>query len=302
VSGKRARCTASTRRSVSSISPGDGTLARVLDANKVETIAEYATSRPELMTVKTRDGFEMEAMLVKPVNFDPSKRYPVMMFVYSGPHAQTVHNAWGGTAGMFHQLLAQRGVVVWSCDNRSSSGKGAVSAWECYQRLGESELADIEDSLAWLKSQPWIDGDRIGITGWSYGGFMSCYALTHSKSFALGVAGGSVTDWRLYDSIYTERLMKVPKNNKSGYERTSVIPAAGELHGKLVLAHGQLDDNVHPQNTMLLAYALQKQNADFDLMLYPKSKHGLSDAALKKHWQTTILRAVERYLLAPPTS
>ena len=289
----------------------DGTLVRAMDENKVESLARYATSKPELLTVQTRDGFDMNAMLIKPVDFDPTKKYPVLMFVYAGPHSQTVKNAWGGSNGMFQQLLAQRGVVVWSCDNRTASGKGAKSAWPCYQRLGVTELADIEDSIDWLVKQGFVDETRVGITGWSYGGFMTSYALTRSQKFALGLAGGSVTNWRSYDSIYTERFMKLPKNNEKGYDETAVAardrrkddkdplpePAAN-LHGHLVLAHGQIDDNVHPQNTMRLAYALQRAGADFDLMLYPKSRHGLGDPLLNKHWRATMLRAVDEHLLS----
>lgn len=285
-----------------SLMRADGTLVRVLDENKVTTSARYATSQPELLTVKTRDGFAMDAMLIKPVDFDPKQHYPVMMFVYSGPHSQTVRNAWGGVTGMYQQLLAQKGVVVWSCDNRTASGKGVKSAWPCYGRMGETELADIEDSLDWLVAQGFVDPHRIGITGWSYGGFMTSYALTHSTKFALGVAGGSVTDWRSYDSIYTERYMRLPRNNEDGYDRTSVVKAADRLHGKLVLVHGDIDDNVHPQNTMRLAHALQKANADFDLMLYPRSRHGLGDPLQTKHWRTLMLRAIENHLLVPPAN
>ncbi|MBL8859697.1 MAG: S9 family peptidase [Planctomycetes bacterium] len=270
----------------------NGELVRVLDENKVDALARFALSKPELHTVKTRDGFEMEAMLIKPVDFDPKRRYPVMMFVYAGPHSQTVRNAWGGTGGMFQQMLAQRGVIVWSCDNRTASGKGQKSTWPGYQRMGETELADIEDSIQWLVQQGFVDEQRIGITGWSYGGFMTCYALTHSKTFSLGLAGGSVTDWRLYDSIYTERYMRLPKNNEKGYDGTSVIKVADQLHGKLVLVHGQMDDNVHVQNTLRLAHALQRAGKDFELMIYPKSRHGLGDPLQTKHWRALMWRAM----------
>ncbi|MDZ4773119.1 MAG: S9 family peptidase [Planctomycetota bacterium] len=271
----------------------DGALVRMLDENKVETVSRYAYSKPELLTVKTRDGFEMNALLVKPTDFDPTRKYPVMMFVYAGPHNQTVRNAWGGTGGMFQQLLAQKGIVSWSCDNRTSSGKGAVSAWPCYQQLGVSELADIDDSIAWLESQGFVDEDKIGISGWSYGGFMTGYALTHSKMFSLGIAGGSVTDWRNYDSIYTERYMRLPKNNAKGYDATSVVKSAENVHGKLILVHGQIDDNVHAQNTLRLAHALQKANADFELMLYPATRHGITNPLQTKHWRTLMLRAMD---------
>ncbi|HEX6738360.1 MAG TPA: S9 family peptidase, partial [Vicinamibacteria bacterium] len=227
----------------------DGKEARAVHAEPIKALAEYRLSKPEFLQVPTRDGFQMEAMLLKPPDFDPRRKYPVYQHTYGGPHAPQVRNGWGGTNYMFHQLLAQKGIVVWICDNRTASGKGAVSAWGGYKRMGESELRDIEDGVAWLKKQPFVDGDRIGINGWSYGGFMTSYALTHSKSFAMGIAGGSVTDWRNYDSIYTERYMRTPQNNAEGYKDTSVRAAAKDLSGKILLIHGAVDDNVHPQNT-----------------------------------------------------
>jgi dipeptidyl-peptidase-4 len=275
----------------------DGTEVRTIDANAVPALSEYAFSKPEFVKVPTRDGFEMEAMLVKPPDFDPSRRYPVFQSTYAGPHAPSVHDAWGGTRGMFLQLVAQQGVVVWVCDNRTASGKGAESTWPSYLHFGETELADIEDGVAWLKKQPWVDGDRIGISGWSFGGFMTSYALTHSKSFAMGIAGGSVTDWRNYDSVYTERYMKTPEHNKEGYDRTSVVAAAKDLHGELLLIHGAIDDNVHPQSTMQLTHALQKAGKPFRMMLYPKSRHGVVDPQQVKHLQGAMLDFIRETLL-----
>jgi dipeptidyl-peptidase-4 len=275
----------------------DGGEVRTIDANTVPALSEYAWTKPEFVKVPTRDGFQMEAMLIKPPDFDPKKRYPVFQSTYAGPHSQTVHDAWAGTRGMFLQLVAQQGVVVWECDNRSASGKGIESTWACYEKFGESELADIEDGLAWLKKQPWVDGERIGISGWSFGGFMTSYALTHSKSFAMGIAGGSVTDWRNYDSVYTERYMKMPEHNKDGYDRTSVVAAAKDLHGELFLIHGAIDDNVHPQNTMQLVYALQKAGKPFRMMLYPKSRHGVADPQQVKHLQGAMLDFIRETLL-----
>ncbi len=206
----------------------DGTEVRVIDRNEVAALKDYRLSTPEFLQVKTKDGFTLEAMLIKPVDFDPARKYPVFQSTYAGPHAPQVRNSWGGTGMLYHQLLAQRGIAVWVCDNRSASGKGAESAWVAYKRLGETELADIEECLDYLKQQPWVDASRIGINGWSYGGFMTSYALTHSTSFAMGIAGGSVTDWRDYDSIYTERYMLMPQNNPDGYARTAPRAAAGE--------------------------------------------------------------------------
>lgn len=277
----------------------DGAEVRVIDANEVPALAEYGFVRPELLQVPTRDGFVMEAMLIKPPDFDPTRRYPVFQHTYAGPHAPSVKNGWGGTGGMFLQLLASRGIVVWICDNRSASGKGAQSEWTCYKRFGPGELADIEDGIAWLKQQPWVDPDRIGISGWSYGGFMTSYALTHSQSFAMGIAGGSVTDFRNYDTIYTERYMLRPQDNEDGYEGTSSTAKAEDLHGELMLIHGAMDDNVHPQNTMQLAHALQKAGKPFRLMLYPKSDHSVGDAKLVKHMRQMMLDFIEETLLSP---
>jgi dipeptidyl-peptidase-4 len=266
-----------------------GKLVRVIAENKVDTLKQYKLGAPELLQVKTRDGFVMEAMMIKPPDFNPSKKYPVMSFTYGGPHAPQVKNSWGGQTYMFHQLLAQKGYIIWVCDNRTASGKGLESTWPVYKNFGELELRDIEDGLTWLKSQSYIDGTRIGIWGWSYGGFMTSYALTHSQSFKIGIAGGTVADWRDYDSIYTERYMQTPQNNPEGYKKSSPVHAAKNLHGKLLLIHGSIDDNVHMQNTMQFVYELQKAGKQFQLMLYPKSRHGVTDPLLLKHMRQMML-------------
>jgi dipeptidyl-peptidase-4 len=261
----------------------DAALVRVVDENKVEKLKEYKLSRWEFFKVKTRDGFEMEAQMLKPPNFDPHKKYPVFSYTYSGPHSSSVKDAWSSATGMWYQLLAQKGYIVWICDNRSASGKGVQSEWPIYMKVGELELSDLEDGVAWLKGQPYVDGSRIGLSGWSFGGFMTSYALTHSTSFKIGIAGGSVTDWRNYDSIYTERYMKMPQNNIEGYQKTAPRAAAKNLSGKLLLVHGAIDDNVHMSNTIQYIYELQKAGKQFDLMLYPKSQHGVVDPALVRH-------------------
>lgn len=274
----------------------DGREVRLIDENRIEALTRYAMSTPEFVQVTTRDGFVMEAMLIKPPDFDPSKKYPVYQHTYAGPHAPQVRNAWTGVNGLYNQMLAQHGIVVWVCDNRSASGKGAESAWAAYKRLGETELADIEEGLDWLTSHPWVDASRIGINGWSYGGFMVSYALTHSTRFRMGIAGGSVTDWRLYDSIYTERYMRLPQNNAEGYARTAPSKAAKNLHGDLLLVHGAIDDNVHAQNTMQFAYELQRAGKPFELMIYPKSRHGVTDPRLARHMRQMMFDFVLRTL------
>jgi dipeptidyl-peptidase 4 len=148
------------------------------------------------------------------------------------------------------------------------------------------ELRDLEDGINNLKSMIFVDRSRIGLSGWSFGGFMTSYAMTHSQLFKIGIAGGNVTDWRLYDTIYTERYMGTPQNNPEGYKKSSVIGAAKDLSGKILLVHGMIDDNVHMQNTIQLAYELQKAGKQFQLMLYPKSRHGVSDPDLVKHMRS----------------
>lgn len=265
-----------------------GKLVRVINENKVDALKEYKLGKIEFLQVKTRDGYPMEAMMIKPPDFDPARKYPVLQFTYGGPHAPQVKNSWGGLTYMWHQLLAQKGYLIWICDNRTASGKGLESTWPVYKNFGELELRDVEDGIAWLKSQPYVDGSRIGIWGWSYGGFMTSYALTHSQSFKLGIAGGSVTDWRNYDSIYTERYMQTPQNNPEGYRKSSPVHFAKDLKGKLLLIHGLMDDNVHVQNTVQFAYELQKAGKPFQLMVYPKSRHGVTDPLLLKHMRQMI--------------
>ena len=267
----------------------DGTNVRVVAENHVAALAQYELSTPTFLQVPTRDGFVMEAMMIKPPRFDPSRRYPVYQFTYGGPHTQQVLNQWGGTQFMFHQLLARKGILVWVCDNRTASGKGSESVWPLAGNFGESELRDIEDGVSWLKRQPYVDGARIGIHGWSYGGYLTSYALTHSKSFVMGIAGGTVADWRDYDSIYTERYMGLPDRNPEGYKKSSPRFAAADLHGALLLIHGTVDDNVHLSNTLQLAYELQKAQKPFQLMLYPKSRHGITDPVLVKHLRSMML-------------
>jgi dipeptidyl-peptidase-4 len=275
----------------------DGTRVRVVDDNPPATLGQYRLSKPEFMQVKTRDGFPMEALMIRPPDFDPAKKYPVYQHTYSGPHAQQVRNAWKGSEFLWWQLLAQRGVIVFVVDNRSASGKGIESAWPIYKNLGVLELRDLEDGVQWLKSQPYVDPSRILLNGWSYGGFMTSYALTHSSSWKAGIAGGSVVDWRDYDSVYTERYMLTPEHNKEGSERTSPRLAAENLKAKLLLLHGTIDDNVHMQNTIQFAYELQKAGKAFRMMVYPKSRHGITDYALLSHMRATMLEFVEENLL-----
>ena len=276
----------------------NGRIIRVLAENRVSALEEYAYSVPERVEIPARDGVLLDGMIYRPTPFDARRSYPVWLMTYSGPDAPTVRDRWSGDA--WKQFLCQQGIIILQVNNRSSSGRGQVDTATCYRRLGEGELRDLEDAVAWLTREPWADAERVGITGWSYGGFMAAYALTHSKAFSLGIAGAGVYDWRLYDTIYTERYMQTPEQNPDGYRETSVIENAAGLSGHLLLVHGMDDDNVHVQNTMQLARALQKAGKQFDLMVYPTAMHGIRDREQRRHHRTLEWRTIRSYLLGLP--
>jgi dipeptidyl-peptidase 4 len=280
----------------------DGAEIRIIDANPVPALGQFRLAKPEFVEVRARDGFVMDAMIIKPPDFDQSRRYPVFQLTYSGPGTASVRNQWGGSTFMYHQLLAQNGIIVWVLDNRSASGKGAESQWPVYGRLGELELQDLEDGITWLKRQTFVDPSRIVLHGWSYGGFMTSYALTHSTSWAAGVVGAPVTDWRNYDTVYTERYMKTPQNNPEGYRRTAPRFAAANLHGRILLVHGTIDDNVHMQNSEQFAYELQRAGKSFEMMVYPRSRHGIGDPRLNMHFRQAMFDFVMKTVGPPGAS
>ena len=254
----------------------EGKLLRTLDTNPVADLEKWEVLIPEYLEIETTDGFHLPATLLKPPGFDPGREYPVWFMTYAGPHAPTVRDSWSSGGGRtWDQALANEGIVIFRCDPRSASGRGAQSAWTAYRRLGIQELEDITEAIRWLKKKPWIDGARIGMGGYSYGGFMTAYAMTHSDLFAAGFSGAPVTDWKDYDSIYTERYMSTPQDNPEGYAKSSVVAAAANLRGNLLLVHGTMDDNVHVQNTIRLVAALQRAKKSFRFMIYPGSRHGI---------------------------
>ncbi len=271
----------------------DQTVVRTLDTNPVRDLDRYILAPFELVHIPTPDGFVMEGSILKPADFDPKKQYPVWFTTYGGPQAPTVFDSWG--ARTWDNALAHDGFIIFRADPRSASGKGAVSAWTSYKQLGVGELADIETAIKWLCKNEWVDASRIGMSGHSYGGFMTSYALTHSTLFAAGIAGAPVTDWRDYDSCYTERFMLTPAENPDGYDKTSVVKGAAKLHGRLLLLHGLIDDNVHLQNSERLIRALQRANKQFELMLYPESRHGIGG----KHYNTLMHDFIVRTLGSP---
>ncbi len=263
-----------TRAEVVDIENG---MVRKLDTNPVRERNEFKFGKYERVKIPMKDGFELEGALTYPPDFDPEKKYPVWVFTYAGPNAPTIREEWGG-GRMMDNSLATSGIIVYRVDPRSASGKGAKSAWACYKQLGVQELKDLEEAVAWLCKNLYADASRVGISGHSYGGFMAAFALTHSKAFSAGIASAPVTDWKLYDTIYTERYMLTPKENPEGYAKSSCVAAAKNLHGKLLVVHGMIDDNVHMQNSVQFVDALQRAGKEFEMMFYPQSRHGIGSA------------------------
>jgi dipeptidyl aminopeptidase/acylaminoacyl peptidase len=268
----------------------DGSVVRRLDTNPLYLREEYRLGDYRLVQIPMKDGFVLEGSVLLPVEYDPKQKYPVWFMTYAGPHAPTISDTWG--ARTMDHLLSGLGIIVFRCDPRSASGKGAASTWTAYKQLGVQEMKDIEEAIDWLiKSYP-VDPTRIGMSGHSYGGFMTAYAMTHSKKFCAGIAGAPVTDWKNYDSIYTERYMDTPQKNPEGYARTSVVRDAGNLNGRLLLIHGFMDDNVHVQNSVQLIDALQRARKDFDMMLYPRARHGIGEP----HYQKLMMDFIRKSL------
>ena len=259
----------------------DGTPVAVLNEGKVPALTEYKISPLEFVQVTADDGTKLNASIIKPVNFDPSKKYPVYVSVYGGPHVQMVQNRWGGFFFLFHEVLAQKGYVVFELDNRGSWGRGHAFETPIYQKMGKVELQDQVVGVKYLESLGYVDPARIGISGGSYGGYMTLEALFNASDvYKVGVAHAPVTDWKFYDTIYTERYMGTPQNNPEGYKASAPLNQAENLKGKLMLVHGTGDDNVHFANSVALLNALIDSGRYPDqLMVFPGRGHGISDAA-----------------------
>lgn len=261
-------------------------IATLLDNDLADPKHPYAryveAQRPvEYGTLTAADGkTPLHYSLIKPEGFDPSKRYPVAVYVYGGPASQTVTDSWPGRGDhLFNQYLAQHGYVVFSLDNRGTPRRGRDFGGALYGVQGTVEVADQLKGVEWLKAQPWVDGSRIGVQGWSNGGYMTLMLLAKaSDQYACGVAGAPVTDWGLYDTHYTERYMNLPAANPAGYTEGRVLTHIDGLTSPLLLIHGMADDNVLFTNSTSLMSALQKRGQPFELMTYPGAKHGLSGA------------------------
>ncbi|MEM0998022.1 MAG: S9 family peptidase [Bacteroidota bacterium] len=258
----------------------------VLEENKrlAKTMAAYALSEPEFMQIPTEGGEKLNAYIIRPADFDESKAYPVMMHVYGGPGSQTVKNQYLGFNYFWHQMLAQKGYIVVSVDNRGTGGRGEDFKKVTYGELGKYETLDQIAAAKWLGQQSWVDADRIGIWGWSFGGYMTSLCLTKGGgTFSLGIAVAPVTNWRFYDTIYTERYLKTPKLNPSGYDDNSPIQFAEDLQGDYLLVHGTADDNVHYQNSIEWSDALIGNAIPFDMAFYPNKNHGIFGGLTRLH-------------------
>lgn len=254
-----------------------------------ERLNSMKLAQKEFLQVPGVDGM-LNAWMMKPANFDPNKKYPVYFTVYCGPGHNTVTNAFGGADYMYHQLLTQKGYIVMSVDPRGTMYRGEAFKKSTYLQLGKLETEDVIAVGKHMQTLPYVDANRIGIQGWSYGGFMTALALTKGADvFKMGISVAPVTNWRYYDNIYTERFMQTPNENAAGYDDNSPVNHVNKLKGKLLLVHGSGDDNVHVQNSMEFVTALVKANKQFDLFIYPNKNHGIYGGNTRNHLFTMML-------------
>jgi len=262
---------------------------------------EYRAGSVEFLTLAAKDGTILHATLHRPDDFDPSRKYPVIVYVYGGPGPQVAADTWMRSYAMFHAYMVSKGFLVFSLDNRGSGGRGRTFERALYKRFGKVELEDQLLGVDYLESLPFVDASRIGIWGWSYGGYMTTYALTNAPGvFRAGAAVAPVTSWLLYDSAYTERFLKLPAENPDGYRDSSPVNQAGQLEGALLLMHGTGDDNVHAQNTLQLAEKLYLADKPYDLQLYPNKDHGIPGNAARLHLHRRLADHFMRQLADSP--
>jgi dipeptidyl-peptidase 4 len=270
-----------------------GACSEIWSARSIEG---YGIVAPKFLDFKADDGTTLYAELLLPPN-SPVGKIPVLIEVYGGPAAQLVRDEWGGPTELFHQILARKGIAIFTVDNRGTPNRSLKFSTAIRHEFGAIELNDQLAALHQLESQyPQLDKDRVAIWGWSNGGSMTLYALTHSREFKAGISVAPVTDWHNYDSIYTERYMGLPKENAKGYEESSMPKAADQLHGALLLVHGTSDDNVHFQNSIQMIDALIKADKPFRLMVYPGKTHGIAGKDARIHLFEMIEEQVEHQL------
>jgi len=252
-------------------------------------LLEYNLSKKEFITIKGVEH-DLNAFIIKPTNFDATKKYPVYFDIYNGPGHNTVVDQWGGSGYLYHQLLAQNGYIVISVDTRGTMNRGAAFKKCTYLQLGKLETEDMIAVAKQVQAWPYVDAKRIGVMGWSYGGYMSSLLMTKGADvFKMGIAVAPVTNWRWYDNIYTERFMRTPQENASGYDDNSPINHVEKMKGQYLLIHGSGDDNVHVQNSMEMVEALVAENKDFDMFIYTNKNHGIYGGKTRLHLYTKML-------------
>ncbi len=265
----------------------NGNTVRMLETNDAlrQRMQEYSLGDVQLTKIMNREGTMLNALMIKPKDFSPIKKYPVFMFLYGGPGSQQVMNRWNSTGNFWwFQMLAQKGYLICVVDNRGTGGRGEEFKKMTYLKLGHYETEDQIDAAKYLSSLPFVDGSRIGIFGWSYGGYMSSLCILKGNDvFKAAIAVAPVTNWKWYDSIYTERYMKRTSDNKSGYDENSPVNFADRLKGNYLLVHGMADDNVHFQNTAEMANALIKNKKQFETYFYPNRNHGIGGDNARIH-------------------
>ncbi|MFH1937492.1 MAG: DPP IV N-terminal domain-containing protein, partial [Bacteroidota bacterium] len=262
---------------VITLNNSDGEEIRVMETNEklMELMKRYDFQQADLFSFNTDDEMELNGWMLKPPGFDPEKKYPVLFTIYGGPGSQTVANRWG-TVSAWNQLLAQHDILVVSVDNRGTGARGQEFKKCTYLQLGKYETLDQIEAAKYLGTLPYVDPHRIGMWGWSFGGYLTLSCLTKGADyFSMGVAVAPVTNWKYYDNIYTERFMRTPRENEEGYEDNSPVNHADKLKGNLLIIHGMADDNVHAQNTYDMVSALVAANKQFELQVYPNSNHGI---------------------------
>ncbi len=289
--------------------PPTVTLVSLLDNRTLRTLVDNAALKAKVAGLKLGstqfrkvdigDGVQLNAWFIRPPNFDSTARYPVLFFVYGGPGSQTVTDGWGGANYLWYQMLAQRGYIVASADNRGTGARGRAWRKIIYKQMGVIETHDQAAAARTVGRFPYVDSTRIGIWGWSYGGFMSLNVITQAPDvYRMAIAVAPVTHWKFYDTIYTERYNGLPQTNAAGYDKGSPLTYAKNLRGKLLIVHGSGDDNVHYQNTEMMVNALVAANRPFQLMVYPNRTHSISGGTTRQHLFTLLTNFVEANLPA----
>jgi dipeptidyl-peptidase-4 len=266
----------STIPNTARIISGDRKLISTLK-NAENPYGEVTIGSAEIKAIKANDGTDLYTRLIKPSNFDPSKKYPVLVYVYGGPHAQLITNSWLDGASLWMYWMAEQGYLVFTLDNRGSAERGVAFEHAVHRQLGTLELEDQLVGVDYLKSLPYVDEKRLAVHGWSFGGFMTSTMMLRTPGvFTTGVAGGPVTDWKYYEVMYGERYMDTPQQNPDGYRKASLLNYVDNLEGKLLLIHGAMDNTVVMQHNLALVQAFIKKGKQVDFFPYPTHEHNVS--------------------------